>query len=304
MFLPNFFLIGAPKCGTTALYHALIQHPDIFMGQVKEPCFFAFGGRRPEPQPVPGGGYLSRAGVWKAEEYLRLYAAGEQYQMRGDASTLYLRSPEAAAAIKASIPQAKIIAILRQPAERAYSGYHYAVNNRIEHAATFAKAIAEEPDRVAKGWFSGLYHRQNGFYFAQLCHYYTLFPREQIKVYLYEDWNESPDRMLLDLFRFLGVDPHFQPKLRRSNVTQVPRNSRLHRLAYHPRLRAPRGPLSALEPMRHALASILLRLDRQYNQITPPPLPKDLRRVLTDGYSEDITQLQALIGRDLSHWLH
>ena len=143
--LPNFFLIGAPKCGTTALYQALIQHPDIFLGYVKEPGYFAFGGCQPETQLGPGGGHLRRTVIWQAREYLMLYAEGAGHRVRGDATTLYLRSPKAAQAIQSTVPSAKLVAILRQPAKRAHSGYHYAVNNRIEYARTFAEALAEEP---------------------------------------------------------------------------------------------------------------------------------------------------------------
>lgn len=290
--LPNFFLIGAPKCGTTALYHALNQHPDIFLGQVKEPGYFAFNGCRPELQPGPGGSQLRRTGIWQARDYLMLYAEGAAYRVRGDATTLYLRSPEAAQAIQIATPSAKIVAILRQPAERAYSGYQYAVNNRIECASTFVEALAEEPVRIEQGWFSGLFHRQNGFYHQQISHYYQQFPPEQIKVYLYEDWSRSPASLLQDLFQFLEVDPSFQPALRRSNVTRVPRNRRFHRLAHDPKVTS-----------RRILASALGRIDRQFNQTTPPPLDREMRCTLTEEYRVDITQLQDLIRRDLSHWL-
>ena len=301
--LPNFFLIGAPKCGTTALYHALRQHPDIYMSRLKEPGYFAYNGRQPERQPGRGGTYLHRARCWKPLDYLALYAEGEGFRARGDATPLYLRTPEAAQGIRAAVPAAQIVAILRQPAERAYSGYHFMVNNRIEYAATFAEALAEEPARIEQGWFSGLYHKQNGFYHAQLSHYYDLFPREQIRIYLYEDWNKAPEHMLRDLFMFLDVDSDFQPALRRSNVTQVPRNRRLNRLIHHPKLADLPGNTSALQPVRHALVSTLMRLDQAYNLTVPPPIDPKIRRALTDDYCEDITKLQTLIGRDLSHWL-
>ena len=111
-------------------------------------------------------------------------------------------------------------------------------------------------------------------------------------MYLYEDWCQSPASLLQDLFQFLEVDSSLQPSLRRSNVTQIPRNRRFHRLVHNPKV-----------TQHRALASALGRIDRQFNQATPPPLDPEMRRALTEEYRADITRLQDLIGRDLSHWL-
>jgi hypothetical protein len=300
--LPNFFLIGAPKCGTTALYHALRQHPDIFMGRVKEPNYFTFNGNCPPVMPGPGGRYWSRTSVWRPADYLRLYAADSFHRVIGDASTFYLLSPDAAQGIASAAPRSKIAAVLRQPAERAYSSYLYMREKGAEHAPTFAQALAEEPSRIRQGYFPCLYHQKNGFYCESLTRYYSRFAPNQIKIYLYEDWNHSPEPLLADLFQFLEVDPAFAPTLRRSNVTRIPRSRRLHYIARHPEWLGAKIPWGRVPPIRRAFSALVSRLDTRYNLAVPPPLDPNIRASLTKGYREDILKLQELIGRDLGHW--
>ncbi len=302
MQLPNFFIIGAPKCGTTALYHHLKQHPEIYMSPVKEPHFFTFEGEAPV-FAGPGGGYFRRVAVSKPRNYLLLFANATDQRAIGEASPSYLRSPIAAVRIKRNTPDAKIIAILRQPANRAYSQHQYMLFHGVEPAHDFSEALTLENSRKCSNWSSTHYYREGGFYYSHLRRYFDLFPREHIRIYLYEDWNASPHAVLQDLFRFLDVDENFAPELLRSNVTLTPQNHRLHQLANHPerieRLLATVLPMSA----RSKIISGLQRLNRAYNLMPPPPIDPEVRRQLTDGYREDILKTQDLIGRDLSHWL-
>jgi len=299
---PNFFIIGAPKCGTTALYSILRQHPEIYMSPVKEPHYFTFEGDAPA-YPGPGGNYFRRVAVTRPRDYLLLFAGAKDHRAIGEASPTYLGSDVAAKRIHKAAPAAKIIVLLRQPAERAYSHYQYLRFHGVETAGSFAEALQQEDIRRAEGWSKILFCRQGGYYFANLSRYYELFPREQIKVYLYEDWNGSPEAVLHDLFNFLGVDEHFVPNIRRSNVTLIPRVHRLNRLAQKPerirRLLAPIAPA-----LLHAgIIAGLQKLNRRVNLYTPPPIDPDIRKELTEGYREDILELQELIGRDLAHWL-
>lgn len=301
MHLPNFFIIGAPKAGTTALYHTLKQHPEIYMSSVKEPRYFAFQGV-PPISPGPAGAFFRRTAVWQPRAYALLFAQVTNQCAIGDASPIYLRSALAARRIKQDLPHSRIIAILRQPAERAHSHYTYMCQQGVEPARTFEQALAHEETRLKEGWFSGLYHKTNGYYHAQLSVYYDLFPREQIKVYLYEDWKNTPQVMLRDLFRFLEVDESFAPEIRWSNVTLLPKSRRLHNLATHP------ARVEQLTPFlparaRRAVVSALRRIDNQFNLAPPPPIDPEIRARLTADYREDILKLQDLIGRDLSQWL-
>lgn len=299
--LPNFFIIGAPKSGTTALYDAIKQHPGIFMSPVKEPHFFAFKGMPPISQG-PAGSYFNRATVWELHKYALLFARASKEQAIGEASTTYLSSPLAAQRIRKNLPRSRIVAVLRHPADRAYSYYTFMRQNNVEPECTFESGLALEDKRKKEGWFSGLYYKTNGFYHNQLSVYYECFPRKQIKVYLYEDWRANPHAMLRDLFEYLEVDQGFMPETYRSNVTRLPKSRRLHRWATN--LGQPERRSSLLNSVViRPVSSALRQIDKAFNLGSPPPLDPETRARLTIDYREDILKLQDLIGRDLSSWL-
>lgn len=301
--LPDFFIIGAPKCGTTALYHCTKQHPEIFMCPVKEPHFFTFNGK-PPVFAGPGGSYFQRVAVYSPEKYLTLFSSVEGQKAIGEASPSYLRSTIAAERIKQAVPTAKIIVLIRQPADRAYSQYQYLRYHGVEPASTFYEALSLEKSRISDGWSSMHFHREGGYYFSQLQRYYDLFPHENIKIYLYEDWNRSPYIVMRDLFNFLGVDDTFTPKIQRSNVTLIPFNHRFNRLSCKPerieRLLSPIVPTN----FRSRIINVIQKMNTKFNLSSPPPIDPEIRRELTEGYREDILKTQKLIGRDLSHWFN
>ena len=293
---PTFLIIGAQKCGTDALYHALGQHPDIGMSRNKEPFFFLMDGRLPDYR-MPGPRYTNRL-VYDWDAYQQLFVDAEGKRAIGEASAIYLSSyfPEKTAArIRDRIPDAKLIALVRQPAERAYSAYTFYRARDFETLPSFAEALAAEPARIQANDTPDFRHRMNGFYFANLKPYYDLFPREQIRIYLFEEWNADPAGTLRSIFRFLDVDENAPISVERRNVTLRYRSQRLHRLLARP------GPFGK-RLHRFLPAGLRSRLDR-WNRMQPPPMPPELWQELTEGYREDILNLQNLIGRDLSHWL-
>jgi hypothetical protein len=148
--LPNFFIIGAPKSGTTALYDSLKQHPEIYMSPVKEPHFFALN-EQPPVWAGPAGSYLRQTAVWRPRDYFMLFAGVTNQCTVGEASTRYLRSPLAAQRIKQYLPESKLVAILRQPADRAYSDYVFRIQHGWEAVASFTEALELEDSRRAKG---------------------------------------------------------------------------------------------------------------------------------------------------------
>ena len=291
MTLPNFFVIGAGKSGTTALYDALRQHPQIFMSPIKEPHYFAFQGLPPVFKG-PAGDYYRRTGVYSPRDYYMLFQHAMQYKSIGEASPTYMVSDYAAEHIRQDLPDSKLVAVLRQPAERAYSNYMYFVQKGIEHASSFSEALEQEPRRREQGWADLFFYRHKGYYHQQLSRYFGVFPREQIRIYFYEDWKESPQNILQDLFGFLEVDPDFMPELRKLNVTMVPRSRRFDRFV---RRLSKHGPAP--------LGAFLQRVNSLYNQVRPPRLDPAVRAELTAGYREDILRLQDLTGRDLGHWM-
>jgi Sulfotransferase family len=289
MSLPTFFVIGAQKCGTTALYMALRQHPQIYMSPRKEPRFFAFAGQAPN-FCGPGSELFRQDVIYERAAYEALFSQAGSDQVRGEASPIYLSSYQPAATaqqIQARVPDARLIAILRQPAQRAWSAYLHHRRLGLEPLPDFRKALAQETARTTQHWYPGWRYRQNGFYAANLRPYFDLFERQQIRVYLYEEWNKQPSAVLADIFQFLQVDPSFQPDLtQRHNVSLVPRSQWLQRL---------------LQNCHGAWCRWLCRLCTTLNQ-SRPHLPSTIYQQLTAQYRVSIEMLAQLLDRDLTDW--
>ncbi len=286
--LPSFLVVGAAKGGTTSVYRWLVAHPQIFMSRPKEPHYFTF----------VESAYRAEGMVTTWDEYVRLFRDAGEAQAIGEASTSYLWSPEAPARIKAALPRVKLIAVLRHPADRAYSAYLHAVREGGE-SLDFASALAAEPDRVAQGWPPGLWlYRDMGFYARQLRRYLDLFPRDQILVLLHDDLVGAPDALMHEVFRFIGVDDTFEPDVSVThNPARLSRSSTVERIVDL----GTRTPLRALVPRgpRNKLRAGLTAL----NRVQPAPLDPGLRLELTSVFRDDILELEELTGRDLSGWL-
>lgn len=296
--LPNFLVIGAAKAGTTSLYRYLEQHPDVFMSAIKEPRFFALEGR-PVEFCGPGDERVYDETATTLEGYRRLFARAGRARAVGEASVLYLPHPRAAAAIAGRIPDARLIVVLRNPAERAYSAFLYRTRDGYEPLRTFEAALADEPRRIAAGWYYGWHYRDQGFYHRHLRRYFERFDRARIRVHLHEDLVRDPLGVVRDLFAFLGVDPDFRPDVSvRHNPSGRPRNARIQRwlTRRHPLKEAIKRVVP--EQWGHRVIARVQRVN-----LERPPLRPDTRAALTDGYREDVRQLEALLGRDLSHWL-
>ncbi len=311
---PNFFVVGAGKAGTTSLHGYLAQHPQIYMSPVKEPCYFAAEIRaeklsaavqrhvrlqsRSLAAVLDDGGEVSSTG-WLAadwEQYLRLFQHVKHETAIGEASAIYLWSESAPARIRAAAPAAKIVMILRDPAERAYSQYLHQVSVGLT-GATFREHI--QTCLTARREAFGIHHPflEAGLYYEQVKRYLEIFPREQVRIYWYEEAWKDPAEMLRDLFEFLDVSPEFQPDFsHRSLVRRAPRYRTLHfvlkRLAlwYPLRRLIPEG----LHPRLKAFA---------FQQGRSLAMEAADRRVLLDYYRDDIGKLARLLNRDLSEWL-
>ena len=292
--MPNFLIIGAGKSGTTSLYKYLKAHPQIFMSTPKEPKFFAYEGENPG-----GDFFLDRLTISSLETYQRLFENSRNYKAVGEASTVYLYSAKAPHRIRHHIPNARLIALLRDPAERAFSHYLFFSQGGRESSATFLEALRAEPDRIRRNVYSGWFYRDRGYYFAQLKRYFDLFPREQLRIYLYQDFYADRKGVVRDVLRFLEVDESLLPDIgEKHNVTAVPR-SRLINAALNRQTRL-RPLVRACLPAqgRRRLLNWLNRLNSKRPQLAP-----EIRAELIEGYRDDILKLQDLIGRDLSAWL-
>ena len=297
--LPDFLIIGAMKAGTTALYDALGQHPEVFMSPVKEPNFFAFVETPPHfTAPIdqrPGG--INHATITDPGAYRALFDEAAPGQVTGEASHWYLYWPDAPKTIAERAPEAKLIAILRDPVERAYSEFLHFVRDGEEPVTDFCAALDAEPERIQKGWAMGRY-ADRGFYYRQLARYYERFDPSQIRIVLHEDFVEAPDAVLRDLFRFLDVNPDFQPQTERQvNKSGVPKSRLVH--AAFQRAQAVAAGVRSFLPA--PLVEWAVRLKNR--NLDKPPLPPEARARLAAVYRDDVRQLEGLIDRDLSGWL-
>jgi hypothetical protein len=295
---PTFLVIGVAKAGTTSLYRYLGQHPEIFMSPVKEPRFFALEGD-PLAFTGPGDDAVHRETTTTLAAYRRLFEGVRDERAIGEASVLYLHHSRAPQAIARAIPAVKLVAILRHPADRAFSAYLYRKRDGYEPLDTFEAVLDDEPRRIAAGWYQGWHHREQGFYYRGLARYFERFDARQIRVYLYDDFDQRPVELLADLFDFLGVDPLFRPDVSiRYNPSGLGRSPGLQRLLgrRHPM----KDAFKALVPERWA-HGVIARL--QHATLERPAMRPETRARLIEGYHDDIRQLEKLIRRDLSHWL-
>jgi hypothetical protein len=196
---PNFFVIGAGKSGTTSLYHYLKQHPQIFMSPVKEPKYFSLAGQSLNFKG-PGDQRIVAQTTTTLEGYLELFRDAADEPILGEGSTIYLNTDDTARRIAEQVPDAKLVAILRHPADRAYSAYMHLRRDGYETLQTFSEALEAESGRVRAGYYYHWYLRSRGYYGRQLKTYYDQFPPNQIKVYLYEDFSDSPHQVITDIF--------------------------------------------------------------------------------------------------------
>jgi hypothetical protein len=296
--MPNFLVIGAARSGTTSLHQYMGSHPEIYMSPVKEPNFFAHDGERFEFVTfAPGWKVSARLSIVDERKYRALFEGAKGEKAIGEASPSYMRCHGAADRIQRAIPAARLIAILRHPAERAYANYLGRQRDGTERNLDPHDAIGGALHGRGPRWRSDIYI-DLGFYHARLRPFYERFDRDRIRICLFEDFVQDTQAVLSDLFSFLGVDPGFvadtsvvhnasgwieNPLLRLAWT-----NSRMFRARIGPRL--PRAVTRAGWNLVQA-------------NLSRPPLPSDLRAAMTERYRPDILQLERLIDRDLSHWL-
>lgn len=305
---PNFFLIGASKCGTTALAQHLAKHPEIFMCEPKEPCFFMYA--KGNPYGWPRDGHPK-----SKEEYLSLFRDSDA-KVRGEASTCYIYGEHCAAALQEFAPAAKIIAILRNPLERAYSMYlfwnqfnpHKDKTNLNDFRQAFfadayvtAKAGDLDSQKRDTKWLKDM-----GYYGRQLRPFYAAFSREQIHILRYEDLLKRPAVSVSNIYRFLGVQQIRATQITRVNETLNPKWRKLYNwlnLDQDSSFRGVCKRVGNLSPLNlHGLRKRLNRLNTA-SQSLKKIISPGLRAELMSCYKEDVHLLSTLTKIDFTDWL-
>ena len=277
------------KSGTTSLYQYLNAHPQAFLSPIKEPQYFCKE-RTPQPSDRANGITVD----W--EDYLRLFERARDEVAIGEASAGYLCSRSAAYEIHRTFPNARILIILRDPAERAYSQYLTEWRWNYNHASFRESLIYDGAPGEPLAWVASRPHIAISLYHDQVKRYLDTFGPDQVRVYLYDDLKRDVDSLMSDVYGFLGLERRFGPKSFevRFNRSAKPHFVTLDRFLIE--------PLSRRVLTRKTRARLRERLRKIYYRQARPINPED-RSYLIGIFRDDILKLQDLIHRDLAHWL-
>lgn len=298
---PDLFIVGAPKSGTTSLYDYLSGHPDVYMSPVKEPLYFC--------PDVRSGGHRRRFEYPRDEAaYLALYSEAHEEKRLGEATTRYLVSREAPVLIHEFDPDARIIAILRNPVDMIHALHNERLSQGHETIDDFGLALAADVDRAAgrnlppgTNALGGVY-RESARYAEHLARWLAAFPRNQVHVIVFDDFASDTPREFRGVLEFLGVDPDYQP------ASFAPRNTS------HRQRRAVRRIVdsrpghwlthrvlgAAIGPNARARLALRFRQSRLNRRVAArAPLPAPLRHELEQEFRPDVERLGEMLDRDL-----
>lgn len=288
MQLPTFLCIGAPKCGTTWLYDCLKQHPDVFLPDTKELHFF----NRIMGEDL----YTSKGPEW----YAAFYANASPHQARGDITPFYMREPYVPARIKQTLPNSKMIVLLRDPANRAYSEYCMWSRRWSKKKLNYTfDQLVQNPDLDRHLILYG------SRYAEQIGNFLEYFSSDRILFLFTEEIKADPQRLLRHTLEFIGVNPSFtfNGTSKKSNQASRLRNQNLA----HSSIKFARFlSLNNFDWLRQAIKRTSLpTLVKKFNVVPDsyPPLSPKTRQTLIQYYRADVLRLSEILKSDLSHWL-
>lgn len=283
----DFIGIGAQKCGTTWLAKMLKEHPQVYWKGGKE--FNFFNDRFPFYTKTNYNNY-SKGIKWYLEEL-----GSKKGKIVGEFSTNYMWDPLVAKRIKENFPKTKIIAVLRDPVERAYSQYLFA-GQLFYIAKDFDSALKKYPEFI-----------ERGMYYKQLKPYFDLFPKKNIKVIIYEDLKDKPIETIREVEKFLGIKD-FIPKdyKEKSNVSVEVRHNSINKIVTigHKVKNTKFGKFlwnfNATNILSDKISSLILKYNSKPK--TKPKISNSVRKKLQKTFESDTKKLEKLISKDLSHW--
>ncbi len=303
--IPDFFIVGHAKCGTTAMYEMLRTHPQVYMPELKEPAYFATDLRtrfqRRAAGPLPQ----------TLEDYLGLFSGAGEGQRVGEASSLYLWSREAAAGIAGVRPDARIIAVLREPASFLRSLHLQLVQNHIETEKRLGRAIALEPARRQGKRIprrsvrpQALLYSERVRYTDQVRRYREAFPPEQVLVLVYEEFRRDNEGTVRQVQRFLEIDDTLPIETTEANPTVRLRSHQLDDLVNSvsvgqgPVSRAVKQSIKAVVP-GELRGRALRAAQRRFVHAVPEPPDEELMLALRRRFKPEVQALSEYLGRDL-----
>ncbi|TQS42222.1 sulfotransferase family protein [Cryptosporangium phraense] len=301
MTLPDFLVIGVPKAGTTALHAALVHHPELYLSAVKEPKYFLSDGP-PPARGGPGDAQTYQEHVWRRADYEALFAPAPPGTRTGEATPFYLYDLDAQARIARTIPDAKLIVVLRNPVDRAHSNWYHLWAAGLESERDFVTACEAEPARKAAGWAHFWHYLGQGRYGEQLRHLFTLFDREQVLLMRYRDLRDTPVEALDRVCAFLGVRTGVLTAVPSSNVTPYVPDTPVNAVLRTALRTGGRFGQHFPVPLRLAARGPLLTVLHRQKGHRPRLMPAE-RATITPYFTEDIELLEKVTGESYQDWL-
>jgi len=305
----NFFLIGAAKAGTTSIYNYLQQHPDVFLSPVKEPNYFSkdidvskFTPLYKKNNLIDPEEYFNHKPlkplhltfIRKPAHYQMLFGHVQNESVIGECSTSYLYSQLAAKNIFQYNPKAKIVAVLRNPVERAFS--HYLMALRYGYTSlSFRQALEKDISKEPKGWGISELFIELGLYYEQLKRYFDIFPSDQIKIIIFDDFRNASEMIIHNLFDFLDIKKIELQEISEKHQAKSPKYPKLNNFASKTGLKKAVKSISS-NTLVHKMVSGL------YSE-KKVEICKEDKTFLLNIFLEDIEKTSQLIKRDLKMWL-
>lgn len=300
---PDFFLVGVPKAGTTALHAALAQHPGLHLSGVKEPKYYLCGDAPPAAYRGPGDAHSQQEWLWRREDYLAQFDDAPGGALRGESTPFYLYHRDARRRIAEDNPAAKLVAVLRDPVDRAYSNWMHLWMDGLEPVPDLVAAARLERERIDAGWAPFWHYSGLGRYGEQLADLYTLFDRDQVLVLRYRDLVDQPAATLRRVHDFLGVTPLEAERIPSDNsrgfVGPGVRSAVLGRVI---RTGAHLGQFVPPEHWRRLSEPLVGQLHRGGTSARPRLTPEQ-RTELLAPHRDDIALLEEVTGESFAHWL-
>ena len=291
---PNTFLIGVQKAATTSVFNWLRQHPEICAPlAMKDLAFFT--------RPM----FYEEKGIDFLLKHYENCKSSQKIKLQG--SVHYIFFEDALRRIKSFNPDAKFILILRQPVDRAISGFKYARKFNYENL-NFEDAVEKETQRIQSEdlrIISECTYVSHGYYAYQIKRFLKYFEKNQLKILLYEDVKDSPEKITRELYEFLGVDPKFNPEFTAYNKTGSLKSKTIQKILFGDHLikKILVRMISSIitEEQMAKLRWKLIHINTS-NKEDNYEISQDLIDRLSANFEADITELEQLIDRDLSHW--
>ena len=293
---PDFFIVGAPKCGTTSIYHYLRQHPQIFMPDYKEPHFFGKDLKK-----------LSNEFIDNEDEYLKLFKDAKSDHKLGEASTFYLYSKSASKEIKEYNPEAKIIIMLRNPIDFLHSLHSQLLFSGNEDEPDFEIAMELEEERMKGNKLPENIDMIDKIYYLEhvrripdrVNSYLDTFGNENVSVIILDDLHKNPGQCFIKILKLLNVDTNFTPDYSIQNPNKGVRSFWIRNL-----IKGNKNDLAKLRGIffKKPIGVIKYLINRNTRELKRKPIQTNFRRVLINEFKPSIVQLEQIINKDLNHW--